>query len=84
MKILEMCKDLFRIKLENPSAVFGDEYEGQADSPRCYFNSSIIPYFEAIAKVEGVNEPLKVYEKQCKAMGTPSSILVIEVDHGFE
>ncbi len=84
MEILEMSKDPFKIKLKNPSPVFDDAYEGKADSPRCYFNSSLIPYFEAIAKMEGIDESLKVSEEQCKAMGAPHCIITIEVDRGFE
>jgi hypothetical protein len=39
---------------------------------------------EAIAKMEGVDTPLKYYETQCIAQGADQYIVVIEPDTGFE
>ena len=84
LEVIEINKDPFKIRIKNPSPVFGDAYEGKADSPRCYFNASILPYIEAIAKMDGINEPLKISEEQCKAMGASHCVMVIEIDRGFE
>ena len=81
-ELISATKDPFKIVFKSSSTSYGDVYEGKADSPRCYLNSTFIPYFELIAAQEGVNVKLQIVETQCVAMGAPHCEFVIEPDTG--
>jgi hypothetical protein len=82
-QVISLSKDPFKIVFKSSSTSYGDAYEGKADSPRCYLNSTFIPYMKQIAALDGINEELKLTETQCVASGAPHCEFIIEPDDGL-
>ena len=81
-ELVSAIQDPFKIVFKCSSTSYGDAYGGKADSPRCYLNSTFVPYFELLASQDGVNSKLQLTETQCIAMGAPYCEFVIEPDSG--
>ena len=81
-ELISASQDPFKVVFKCSSTSYADAYEGKADSPRCYLNSTFIPYFELLAAQDGIELKLKIEETKCIAMGDPHCEFVIEPDTG--